>query len=102
MIATCAFCDQAAPWATFVVGIFAAFVYVVVHHSMIWFRIDDPLDAVAVHSGGGVLGVLATPYDIGTGGVFFADSTNTARHQIWSQVVGLLVITALSGNSTTI
>ena len=54
MIATCAFCDQAAPWATF-----AAFVYVVVHHSLIWFRIDDPLDAVAVHSGGGILGVLA-------------------------------------------
>ena len=84
MIATCAFCDQAAPWATF-----AAFVYVVVHHSMIWFRIDDPLDAVAVHS------------VIGTGRVFSADSTNTAMHQIWSQVVGLLVITAWSGNSTT-
>ena len=98
MIATCAFCDQAAPRATFVVGIFAAFVYVVVHHSMIWFRIYD---AMAVHSGGGILGVLATPYDIGTGGVFFADSTNTAMHQIWSQVVGLLVITARSGNSTT-
>ena len=53
---------------------------------------EPPLDAVAVHSGGGVLGVLATPFVIGTGGVFFADSTNTAMHQIWSQVVGLLVI----------
>ena len=30
-------------------------------YSMIWLRIDDPLDAVAVHSGGGVVGVLATP-----------------------------------------
>ena len=101
MIATCAFCNKAAPWATFLVGIFAAFVYVIVHYSMIWFRIDDPLDAVAVHSGGGVLGVLATPFVIGTGGVLSVDSTNTAMHQIWSQVVGLLVITARSGNSTT-
>ena len=97
MIATCAFCTKAAPWATFLVGIFAAFVYVIVHYSMIWFRIDDPLDAVAVHSGGGVVGVLATPFVIGTEGIFQADSSNTAMHQIWSQVVGLLVITAWSG-----
>ena len=97
MIATCAFCNKAAPWATFLVGIFAAFVYVIVHYSMIWFRIDDPLDAVAVHSGGGVVGVLATPFVIGTGGIFQADSSNTAMHQIWSQLVGLLVITAWSG-----
>ena len=97
MIATCAFCNKAAPWATFVVGIFAAAGYVIVHYSMIWFRIDDPLDAVVVHSGGGVVGVLATPFVIGTGGGFSADPSNTAMHQIWSQVVGLLVITAWSG-----
>ena len=97
MIATCAFCNKAEPWATFVVGIFAAIAYVTVHYSMIWFRIDDPLDAVAVHSGGGVVGVLATPFVIGTGGIFHTDSSNTAMHQIWSQLVGLLVITAWSG-----
>ena len=97
MIATCASCDRAAPWATFVVGILAALVYVIIHYSIIWFRIDDPLDAVAVHSGGGIVGVLAAPFVIGAGGVFDADNEVIAMHRIWSQVVGLLVITAWSG-----
>ena len=49
---------------------------------MIWFRIDDPLDAVAVHSGGGICGVLAAPFVIGKGGVFDVDDANTAMHQV--------------------
>ena len=55
MIATCAFCNAAETWATFIVGMVAALVYALLHHAMIWFRIDDPLDAVAVHSGGKVV-----------------------------------------------
>ena len=96
MIATCAFCNAADPWATFIVGIFAAFMYILVHYTMIWFRVDDPLDAVAVHSGGGMVGVMAAPFVISQGGVWDADSGVTAMHQIWSQLVGLLVITAWS------
>ena len=102
MIATCAFCNSAAPWATFLVGILASFTYAIVHYAMIWFRIDDPLDAVAVHSGGGIVGVLATPFVLGSGGVFDAENSVTAMHQIWSQVVGLLVITAWAGGVSAI
>ena len=80
MITTCAFCNKAAPWATILVGIFAAFVY----NSMVWFRIDDPLDAVAVHSGGGIVGLPANPFFIGTGGISDADSSNTC-HFLHSQ-----------------
>ena len=43
-----------------------------------------------------MVGVLATPFVIGEGGVFSAVDSVTAMHQIWSQVVGLLVITAWS------
>ena len=39
-------------------------------------------------------GVLAAPFVIGAGGVFDAETSVTAMHQIWSQLVGLLVITA--------
>merc|ERR1719427_1563348 len=63
---------------------------------MIWLKIDDPLDAVAVHSGGGMLGVLVTPLVISKGGVFDAENGVTAMHQVWSQLVGILVITAWS------
>ena len=43
---------------------------------------------------GGVTGVLAAPFVIGAGGVFDAEASVTAMHQVWSQLVGLLVITA--------
>eukprot|EP00092_Neocalanus_flemingeri_P039085 GFUD01042546.1.p1 GENE.GFUD01042546.1~~GFUD01042546.1.p1 ORF type:complete len:800 (+),score=190.18 GFUD01042546.1:84-2483(+) len=102
MITTCAFCNLAPPHITFIIGIFSAFVYVLIHHAMIWLKIDDPLDAVAVHSGGGMLGVLVTPLVIGEGGVFDAENGVTAMHQIWSQLVGLLVITAWSGTVSAI
>jgi len=96
MITTCAFCNLAEPHVTFIVGIFSAFVYSFIHFAMLWLQIDDPLDAVAVHSGGGILGVLVTPLVIGEGGVFDAENGVTAMHQIWSQLVGILVITAWS------
>ena len=38
--------------------------------------------------------MLAAPFVIGAGGVFDAATSVTAMHQIWSQLVGLLVITA--------
>ena len=96
MITTCAFCNLAEPHITFIVGIFAAFVYAFIPYAMIWLKIDDPLDAVAVHSGGGMLGVLVTPLVISKGGVFDAENGVTAMHQVWSQLVGILVITAWS------
>ena len=102
MISTCAFCNAADTWATFIVGIFAALAYILIHYTMIWFRVDDPLDAVAVHSGGGMVGVMATPFVISKGGVWDADSGVTAMHQIWSQLVGLLVITAWSAGVSSI
>jgi len=97
MITTCAFCNLAEPHVTFFVGIVAGFVFILIHYGMIWLKIDDPLDAVAVHSGGGILGVLVTPLVISEGGVFNAENEVTAMHQMWSQLVGILVITAWSG-----
>ena len=32
------------------------------HEMVIVTRLDDPLDAVAVHGGGGVVGLLAVPF----------------------------------------
>ena len=94
MVATCAFCNLAEPYITFFVGIVAGAVYTLIHFGMVWLKIDDPLDAIAVHSGGGMLGVLVTPLVVSEGGVFDAENEVTAMHQIWSQFVGILVITA--------
>jgi ammonium transporter, Amt family len=46
-------------WASTVIGIVGALIYWLVSRLMLWLRIDDPLDAVAVHGGCGLWGVLA-------------------------------------------
>ena len=38
MIATCAFCNAADTWMTFIVGIVAAIAFKFIHHAVIWFR----------------------------------------------------------------
>ncbi len=40
-------------WAGAVSGVLGGFAYLAVHFSMLRFQLDDPLNAVAVHGGGG-------------------------------------------------
>ena len=48
-------------WSAVLVGSFAGAVYLSLSLSMGKLRLDDPLDAVAVHFGGGWLGVICVP-----------------------------------------
>ena len=40
-------------WAALLVGCFGGVVYLGSSKLVIWFKLDDPLDAIAVHAGGG-------------------------------------------------
>ena len=93
MIAICASCNRVDPQPAFLVGLLAALSYTLVHHTMLWFKVDDPLDAVAVHAGGGALGVLIAPFVFRSGGVFDPEAEVPALGQVWAQVAGVLVIT---------
>ena len=53
MVATCSGCNVFASWASFIVGILGGISYIVWHFGMLRLKFDDPLDAVAVHAGGG-------------------------------------------------
>ena len=53
MVAQCAGCDEYQPWGALIVGMFGGVAFIAVHIAMIKCRLDDPLDAVAVHGGGG-------------------------------------------------
>ena len=53
MVSQCAGCDEYAPWGALIVGCLGGVAFVAVHNAMLKCRLDDPLDAVAVHGGGG-------------------------------------------------
>lgn len=59
MVSVCAGVNNMAMWAAFLCGVTAAPVYMLIHFLMIRFKVDDPLDAVAVHFGGGLWGLIA-------------------------------------------
>lgn len=67
MVALCGGCNVYEPWAALVVGAGAGFAFLSVHTLMLKFKLDDPLDAVAVHGGGGLWGLLCVPFFMSAG-----------------------------------
>ena len=61
---------------------------------MLKMRLDDPLDAVAVHMGGGTLGVIALPFFSQGTGIFWSQAGWT---QLGANLLGLLVIYVWAG-----
>ena len=53
MVASCAGCNDMEPWSAMVMGLVAGVVHTFLHVLVLKFYIDDPLDAIAVHLGGG-------------------------------------------------
>ena len=70
MVSLCAGCNIFEPWISLVVASIASMVYALISGLMSALRIDDPLDAVAVHAGGGIIGILAVPICMNEGLIF--------------------------------
>jgi Amt family ammonium transporter len=60
LVAVTAGCATIEPWAAFVIGIFAGWIYLAASALMLRLRIDDAVDAIPVHLFGGMWGVIAT------------------------------------------
>lgn len=71
MVAACAGCNISQPWGTTVIGIGAGLLYMAFSSLALILKIDDPLDAFAVHFGGGLWGLIAVCL-IGEKGIFYA------------------------------
>ena len=97
MVALCAGCNIYEPWAGLVVGILAGCVYYGASKLMISCKLDDPLDAVAVHMGGGTLGVLAVPFFKQAEGILWMGHTTESWDLLGYNLAGLLAIIAWSG-----
>ncbi|KAJ1355000.1 ammonium transporter Amt1 [Parelaphostrongylus tenuis] len=71
MVASCAGCNNMEPWASSFTGIGAGLVYLGLSNMLIKMKIDDPLDAFAVHGGGGLWGMVSASI-INRNGVAYA------------------------------
>jgi len=97
MVSLCAGCNVYEPWAALVVGAGGGFCFLCVHTLMLKFKLDDPLDAVAVHGGGGLWGLIMVPFfmsanrEIGERGIFFDGHTGFP----WT-VLGVHIAAALA------
>ncbi|KAJ4445501.1 hypothetical protein ANN_12181 [Periplaneta americana] len=90
MVSVCAGADVMAMWASFLSGAIAALIYLGLHHVMLRMKIDDPLDAVAVHFGAGLWGLISASL-FGNGGVVYGASYESGQ-LLWHRIVGASVI----------
>ncbi|XP_014669410.1 PREDICTED: putative ammonium transporter 1 [Priapulus caudatus] len=92
MVSVCAGCNVYYPWAAAVVGAIGGVSFVCWSNLISKvFLVDDPLDATAVHLGGGMWGLLAAPILSRDTGIVFQWSTHSFYQLAWN-IVGLLAI----------
>ena len=94
MVSICAGANAVYPWAALIIGIIggaAMYCWSLMLHKM---GVDDPIDAVAVHLGAGIWGLLAVPLFGTLNGAqsAFYDDSAWAYEMLGWQVVGLLAI----------
>jgi Amt family ammonium transporter len=92
MVAQCAGCNLFEPWTALIVGLLAGVVFILVHNLMLKLRLDDPLDAVAVHAGGGSLGVICVPFFMQGTGIFWVGHITAPWYTLGINLAGLVSI----------
>src|SRR3954471_13656900 len=70
MVSACAGCNQMNQFAAAVTGTGAGLTYLALSELAIFVRIDDPLDAFAVHFGGGMWGLVSACFVTDKGIIF--------------------------------
>ncbi|CAB3980674.1 ammonium transporter 1 [Paramuricea clavata] len=93
MVAICAGCNTVHPWAGFVIGLVAGLVFMTWSYLIEKLKIDDPLDAVAVHYGAGFWGVIAVTLFSKKDGVFY-DWDEMAFKRLGWNLLGAIAISA--------
>jgi Amt family ammonium transporter len=60
LVAITAGCGVVEPWAAIIIGCVAGFLYLFSSWTLIWYRLDDAVDAVPVHFVNGIWGLIST------------------------------------------
>ncbi|XP_021342612.1 putative ammonium transporter 1 isoform X2 [Mizuhopecten yessoensis] len=91
MVSACAGCNRMYPWGACILGVFASGSYTLWSWLMKKLKIDDPLDAVAVHFGGGSWGVIGIAFLDREDGILLNWDQRSGYKLVW-QLCGLGVI----------
>lgn len=92
MVSVCCGCDGFYPWSSALAGSIGGVIYYVLSHVMKRLKLDDPIDAVAVHGGAGAWGLIAGPlfrFD----GVLSSNAEGASKMLLWN-LIGLAAIVA--------
>jgi len=98
MVAMCAGCNLYEPWAALIVGTMGGFAFIGTHYAMLRMKLDDPLDAVAVHGAGGLLGIIAVPFfmsanlEVGSRGILWDGHLSAPWEVLGYNILGAVVI----------
>ena len=71
LVCITASCGNVTSFSSFIIGILGGMNYVLFSRIVIKFKVDDPLDAFAVHYGAGVTGVILVGFFDKSSGVFY-------------------------------
>jgi len=99
MVAICAGCNVMEPWSALVTGCVAGVTFAMWSEALFRVGVDDPLDAVAVHLGGGLWGILAAPLFARENGVMYNWNALSFQLLLWN-LIGATVICIWTGVST--
>ena len=100
MVALCAGCNLYEPWAALIVGALGGLGFISIHHLMLALKLDDPLDAVAVHGAGGLVGLLTVPWfmharlEAGARGIFWDGDQSYPWLVLAHNMLGAVAISA--------
>ena len=100
MVAMCAGCNVVEEWAAIVIGLIAGPTFLAWSTLIFKLKIDDPLDCVAVHLGGGLWGILAAPIFNQHVGILYNWDELAFQHFFWN-FLGVVVIIAWTAATCT-
>ncbi|KAK3756579.1 hypothetical protein RRG08_045094 [Elysia crispata] len=93
MVSICAGCNMIRPWVAAIVGLIGGIFFNVTSWGMTKLHVDDPLDAVAVHLGAGIWGVINVALFHYEDGIFYNWDKASGLFLGW-QIIGLVSIIA--------
>jgi Amt family ammonium transporter len=94
-VALCAGCNVYPAWAAVIIGALSGPLYLSFNWILLRCQIDDPLDAIPVHGGGGIWGTLAV-YLFKWDGILMSWTSEAAIGLGWN-IIGLFAIVSWTG-----